>query len=175
MRLKKKNKTVFLEWTQNFLVCSRSETRSSLSGGRDGQRSIRPEPVPAVRSGLLLRPEVHPAAGPRPGSGLRLRRDGAVQVLRRGVPPHHLQPRPDPGQPAAQRRAARGAVAPHALLQAQPPRGHGLSGQLPPLAQGGAAVGRRLQLRGLTGGWWWGGGSGPASLSFNFTKIKAMN
>lgn len=160
MRLKKTQ--FFLEWTQNFWVCSRSEARSSLSGGRDGQRSVRPEPVPALRSGLLLRPEVHPAAGPRPGSGLRLRRDGPVQVLRRGVPPHRLQPRPDPGQPAAQRGAARGAVAAHALLQAQPPRGHGLSGQLPPLAQGGEAVGRRLQLRGLSGGC---GGSGPASLS----------
>lgn len=73
---------------------------------------------------------LHPAAGSRPRAGLRLGRDRPLQVLHRDVSPRSLQPRPHPYQPAAKRGApatsARGAVAQRALLQAHPPRGHGL-------------------------------------------------
>lgn len=160
-------------WKCNSIgfVFSRSGTKNSIFDcGEDSQGSscrcwanrrvgigsvggpFPPESGPSVHSGLPLRPAVHPAAGTRSRSGLRLGWDGPVQVLRRGVPRHHVQPRLDSSQPAAQRptpSAGRGAVAPHALLQAHPARGHGLPGQLPPLAQGGEAVGRWLQLRGL--------------------------
>ena len=122
---------------------------------------------PRLRLRLPLRPALRPAPGAGPGAGLRRRRDGALQVLRWRLRARPLQPRPDEGPPAAGRGAAatRAQRGGGSLLPAHAPRGPGLPGQRPPLAQGGEAAGRRLQLCGLRGwgreeaglGWRWGG------------------
>lgn len=127
--------------------------RSFWSSAVDRCHHSQPRPVSPLHRGISLQLALRTAAGPRPWFRLRFRWEHPFQVLQRDLSPRPLQPRPDALQPAAQRPAhspcTRAAVARLSLLQGHAPRGHGLSGQLTPMAQGGEAVGRRLQLCGV--------------------------
>jgi len=93
--------------------------------------------------------------GARPGPGLQLGRDRALQVLQRVLPPGTQQLRPDAGQPAAaaaDRAGATGARAQPPLLPAHPLRGRLLHGRAEHVANGGEALGGRVQLHRLRRG-----------------------